>query len=91
MHLVTMATGMDSHGRCEDLLQLSDAVAQAVDSVFREREKYVHAVRQKIDTALFAVTVAKARLAERQAIKALDEHKKQHHCSTMLNQPSVDL
>ena len=69
-----------SSDTCPVRLELSDAVSKAVEAVYRAKANQVEAVRDEIDSDPATVRLADARTAERNAVKDLDAHRKEHHC-----------
>jgi hypothetical protein len=65
---------------CEERIRLSDAVAKAVQAVYTAKANQDRANREKKDVAPFTELLAQARSAEAAAVRALDEHRKQHQC-----------
>lgn len=56
---------MGAGNECPEKLKLSAAVVKAVDAVYNAKS---------------SVEKTKARIAEREAVKALDAHRKEHGC-----------
>lgn len=76
---------MPNHGyvaanMCADRLKLSEAVTKAVQASYAAKVAQEEAVKSKQDVTPFVLAVAVARKAERDAVKALNEHRKEHRC-----------
>jgi hypothetical protein len=65
---------------CVEQARLSDIVAKAVRAVNSVKLEQTQAWKEKRDTVPFAAVLAQARIAERRAVAALDQHKKEHGC-----------
>jgi hypothetical protein len=66
--------------KCTDLIRLSDLVGKAVASVYAAKLSHDLAAKQKKDAISEAFLMAEARKAEHAAVKALDQHRKEHRC-----------
>ena len=67
-------------GNCPVRLRLSSAVATAVHDLYAAKIERDRAVSAKQDTTPSDAALAEARKAERLAVAALNEHRKEHHC-----------
>ena len=65
---------------CPERLKLSDVVTKAVQRNYSAKAAYDRAIKNKKDAAPFATELAAAREAEREAVSALDNHRKEHGC-----------
>jgi len=63
--------------KCADLIRLSDVVGKAV---YAAKLSHDLAAKQKKDAISEAFLLAEARKAEHAAVKALDQHRKEHGC-----------
>ena len=65
---------------CPARIRLSDVVARAIQAIYRAKSEYAQAVKNRQDLAPLKLPLAEARLAKRDAVKALDAHRKEHGC-----------
>jgi hypothetical protein len=65
---------------CPERLKLSDVVTKAVAQSYAAKDAHDRAVKSKKDAAPFATDLAAARKAESEAVRALDQHRKEHGC-----------
>jgi hypothetical protein len=65
---------------CQERIRLSDVVAKAVQTLHTAKAAHDLAAKEKRDTELYGVLLADARAAERAAVSALDQHRKEHDC-----------
>ena len=65
---------------CLVRIQLSENVSKAVQAVYQAKYDLSGAVRDRLSLDSFSLHLTEARKAERNAVKLLDEHRKQHQC-----------
>lgn len=65
---------------CPERLRLSEIVTKAVQANYAAKEEQDRAVKNKKDTASFALALARARRTESVAVAALNKHRKEHGC-----------
>ena len=66
--------------QCAEQARLSIAMRIAVQAVFVAKAEYNMAAKELRDTARYAALLADVRAAEDRAVKALDQHRKEHGC-----------
>jgi hypothetical protein len=66
--------------RCEEQAKLALAAVAAINRVYDAKNELAAAKRKKIDTEPYDVAVYDAQTAERYAVAALENHKKEHKC-----------
>jgi hypothetical protein len=71
---------MPDQAPCAERLRLSNEVVAAVQVVYDARHSRDRAEKENKETAPYTEALAEARSAERIAIRALDQHRKEHHC-----------
>jgi hypothetical protein len=65
---------------CEQKASLLKAVTDAMAAFYTARAKHANAMSHHRDVAKYVVAMEAAERAERTAIAALDEHRKEHRC-----------
>jgi hypothetical protein len=61
-------------------MRLSQVIAKAVQAVYVAKTKHDQAVKDGRDSTLSVVALAEARKTEREAVKDLEAHRKEHQC-----------
>ena len=65
---------------CEQKATLLKAVANAMAAFYTARAKHANAMRHNRDVAKYVKAMEATERAERAAIAALNEHRKEHRC-----------
>jgi hypothetical protein len=65
---------------CPVRIKLSDVVAKAVEEVYSAKADADRAVRDKKNHAAASVRLSDARQTELEAVRALEQHRKEHGC-----------
>ena len=65
---------------CEQREALASEVVKSVEAVYKGKANLDSATKSKRDTAPFKAALAETRIAERKAVAALNEHRKDHGC-----------
>lgn len=65
---------------CAEGLRFSDIVAKAVQESSNVKDSHDRAARNKQNTTPLAMAVVAARKAQREAVSALNKHRKEHGC-----------
>jgi hypothetical protein len=65
---------------CAERATLGQAVVEAGHRVYAAMRERSDAENRKLNTDPFDAALVSARLAEREAVRALDGHRKTHHC-----------
>ena len=71
---------MQKPAHCTKRSRLSQAVATAVQKVYSAKAEHDRAIKEKRDAKPYAFLLTRARIDERHAVQALDQHKKEHGC-----------
>ena len=67
-------------GVCEEQVRLAREVAKAVEGVYDAKAGQGRAAKEGRNIADLALILAEARKTEREAVAALDTHRKEHGC-----------
>ncbi len=65
---------------CPKRQYLSHTVTLAIQAVYTANNEHVLAMKEKRDSGPLMMLLAAARKAERQAVRDLDSHRKEHKC-----------
>ena len=65
---------------CAERIRLADGVIKAVEEVYRLRAEVDKAKKAKRDLGPLKIALTLARTRERNAVRALDLHKREHEC-----------
>jgi hypothetical protein len=68
------------HAQCVEQMGLINKIVDVVRCVHEARGAINQAIKEKRDFIEFAKLLAVYRVAEREAVRALDEHRRDHGC-----------
>jgi hypothetical protein len=75
-----MDSSMNEPVPCAERSRFSEAVATAINKLYWAKAEHDRAIKEKRDAKPYAFLLTRARIDERHAVKALEQHRKQHGC-----------
>jgi hypothetical protein len=69
--------------KCQEQSTLAHAVVVAINAVYKAKQELETAKADKANNESHVIALAVARTAERRAVSALDNHKKEHRCQVV--------